>query len=76
MIDESNSVNYGLPDHSDDGPLYVGGIWWGKNVPADLKIDTETWHDVILVSREYFLKNLGLIAAWAKKREKISNASD
>lgn len=48
---------------------FIGGVWFGKNIPDNVKLDVSKWNDMILVDRSYFLKNISLIKAWAEKME-------
>jgi hypothetical protein len=49
---------------------FIGGIVEGINFPVGRKtpiIDLRDCNDVIIVDREYFLKNIRLIQSWALK---------
>jgi hypothetical protein len=49
---------------------FIGGIVEGINFPVGRKIpliDLRDCNDVIIVDREYLLKNIRLIQSWASK---------
>jgi hypothetical protein len=49
---------------------FIGGLVGGINLPVGRKtslIDLRDCNDVIIVDREYFLKNMRLIPGWVSK---------
>jgi hypothetical protein len=53
------------------GRIFVGGLIEGINYPKGKKtpiINLEGCNDIIIVDRNYFLQNKGLLETWASER--------